>query len=162
MPQLKSLIFTAIFCLLLCTADIYALGPNELNLEKQETAFSLDVIVKPLDGVINGLGKSIDGTASGLGDFLGGTINGLGKSLGGTINGLGKSLDGTMKGLGESFDGTMIGLGNFLEDTGEIAEEIAKVAIVVGVVILYITAEANFYYPGYSHHYGYDHCYHRW
>jgi hypothetical protein len=144
MSQLKSIIFTALFCMLCCTTELYALGPGESNLEKKETTFSLDFIAKPLDGVINGLAESLDGT-----------INDLAKSLDGTINGIGESLDGTMKGLAESLDGTMTGLGYFLEDTCEVAGEVAKVAIVVGVVFLYITAEANFYY-----HYGHNHCYH--
>jgi hypothetical protein len=142
--QVKSIIFTALFCMLCCTTELYALGPGELNLEKQETPFSLDFIAKPLDGVVNGLAKSLDGT-----------INGLAKSLDGTIKGLTESFDGTMKGLAESLDGTMTGLGYFLEDTCEVAGEVAKVAVVVGVVFLYITAEANFYY-----NYGYHHCYH--
>ena len=52
MSQLKSIIFTALFVLLFCTTQLYALGSNELNLEKQETTFSLDVIVKSLDEAV--------------------------------------------------------------------------------------------------------------
>ena len=86
MSQLKSIIFTALFCLLFCTTELYALERNELNLEKQETTFSLDVIVKSLDGVIDGLGESLDGT-----------LNGIGKSLDGAMNGLGELLEETVE-----------------------------------------------------------------
>lgn len=156
MSQLKSIIFTALFCLSFCTAQLYAVTPNESNPQKHKKAFSLGVIVKSLDGTVNGIGKSI-----------GGTIDGLGKSLGGTVNGIGKSLDGTMNGIG-----------SFLEETGEVAAEVAQLAIVVGVALFYIIAEAdchyyNYDYPNgyreYNHqgyypynYYGYDQCYHGW
>ena len=129
MPR-KCIIFIALFCLLIYTTELYAQEPKQSNLEKQEAAFSLDFIVKGVDGAINGLGKSLEGV-----------VNGLGESLDGTVNDLGKTLDETLNGLGD-----------LLEGIGEVAEEVAKVAIVVGVVFLYITVDGNFYYYGCGYH----------
>lgn len=150
MSQSKSIIFTGLFCLLFCATELHALGPNKSNPEKQKAAFSLNVIVKSLDGTMSGLGKSLDGT-----------MTGLGKALDGTMNGLGKSLDGTMNGLGKSLDGTMNGLGEFLDGAGEFAEQFAEVALVAGVIYLYIIADVGYYHYGSGHHHGYGHHYHR-
>ena len=140
MSQSKSVIFTALFCLLFCTTEIYALEPDELSLEKQETAFSLDGIVKSLDKVVNGFGKSLDGT----------------------VNGLGESLDGAMNGIGKTLDEILVGLGYFLDDTGEVVEEAAEIAVVAGVVFLYLIAETHCYHYGYGHHSGHNHYHRPW
>lgn len=161
MSQSKSIIFTGLFCLLFCATELHALGPNKSNPEKQKAAFSLNGIVKSLDGTINGIGKSLDGAMNGFGKSLDGTMNGIGKSLDGTMNGLGKSLDGVMNGLGKSLDGTMNGLGEFLDGAGEFAEEFAEVALVAGVIYLYIIADVGYYHYGSGHHHGYGHHYHR-
>lgn len=81
MFKLKSIIFTALLCLLFCTTELSALGSNELNSEKQETSFSLDGIVQSLGETVNGLGKALNETVNGLGKSLGETMNGLGDFL---------------------------------------------------------------------------------
>lgn len=139
MSKLKIIKFTAIFYMLFCTAELYALETNELKLEKQKTTFSLDVIMKPLGGAVNGLGKSLDET-----------VNGIGKSIGGTVNGLGKSIDATVNDVGD-----------FLEETVEVAEDVAEVAIVTAAVFLYMIAETDYYYD-HGHYSGHNHGYHRW
>ncbi len=133
MSQWKSIIFTALFCLLFCTTELYALDSNELNPEKQKKTFSLGGIVKSLGGTVNGIGKSV-----------GGTVNGLEKSLGGVVGGLGKSLDGTANGIGKTIGGTFESVGDFLEENGE-------VFVVAGITVLFIIAETNYHH---GHHYG--------
>ena len=122
MPLLRSIVFTSLFCLLFCTPELYALGSNELKVEKQTTIFSLD-----------GLGKSLNGT-----------VKALGKRLDGTVNGIGKSLNGTVKGAGEALGGTVDGLGEFLEENGE-------AIIAVGLVALFVIADCYCYDNGHYH-----------
>ncbi len=143
MPLLKNVVLATLFCLLFCTTELHALGSKELNLEEQKTTFSLDGLMKSLDGTVSDLGKS-----------LGGTVNGLGKSLDGTVNNLGGFLGGTVNGFGEFLGETINGFGVFLEENGE-------AVIVVGVLFLYMIAENDCYYYGHGHHHGYDHFYHR-
>ncbi len=129
MSKSNSAIFTALFCLLFCTTEIYALEPDELSLGKQETTFSLDGIVKSLDEVVKGMGKS---------------------------------LDGAMNGIGKTLDETLVGLGYLLDDTGEVVGEVAEIAVVVGVVFLYVMAETHCYHYGYGHHSGHNHYHRPW
>jgi hypothetical protein len=77
----KSIVFTALFCLLFCTPELYALGSNELKLEKQKTIFSLEGLGQSLSGTVNGIGKSLNGTVMGIGQSLGGTMDGIGEFL---------------------------------------------------------------------------------
>jgi hypothetical protein len=150
MSQSKSIVLASLFCLFFCTTQLYALEPDRSNLKKQEAAFSLDGIFKSLDGAVNGLGNALDETINGLGNALDGSVSGLGYFIGGAANGLGTSLD-------EAW----MGLGDLLEDTGEAIGEVAEVALVVGLVFLYVTAEANCYQYDYGHHNGHNHSYHR-
>ena len=126
--SLKSVIFTALFCLLLCTTELYALDSNKLNPEKQMENLSIDGIAKSLFGVASDIGES----------------------LGGVIDGAGQSLDGTVNGIGESLGGVASGVGQFFEDNGE-------AIVVAGAVFLYIIAEVCYYHHGYGHHYYYYH-----
>ena len=59
MSQWKSIIFAALFCLLLCTTELYALDSNKLNPEKQMENLSIDGIVKSLFGVVGKLHYAI-------------------------------------------------------------------------------------------------------
>jgi len=98
---------------------------------------------------------------SAIGAFsLDNTLNGIAKSLGGTVDGIGKFLGETGEGIGKSLEGTVNGLGKFLDDTGEgvleVVEATADVAIVVGVVYLYMIAGSH-HYGGHHHHHGYSH-----
>ncbi len=98
---------------------------------------------------------------SAIGAFsLDNTLNGIAKSLGGTMNDIGKFLDDTGKGIGKSLEGTVNGLGKFLDDTGEgvleVVEATAEVAVVVGVVYLYMLAGSH-HYGGHHHYHGYSH-----
>ena len=143
MSLLRSIILTSLFCLLFCSTELYALGSNELKLEKQKTTISLDSIGKSLNGTVKGVGESFDGT-----------VKGIGKSLGGTVKGVGKSIDGTAKGIGESLGGTVDGIGVFLEENGE-------AIIAVGLVALFVIADCYCYDNGHYYHHGYNHDYHR-
>ena len=87
---------------------------------------------------------------SAIGAFsLNNTLNGIAKSLGGTVDGIGKFLEGTVNGLGKFLDDTGEGVLEFVEGT-------ADVAIVVGVVYLYMIAGSH-HYEGHYHHHGYHH-----
>ena len=143
MSLLRSIILTSLFCLLFCSTELYALGSNELKLEKQKTTLSLDSIGKSLNGTVKGVGESFDGT-----------VKGIGKSLGGTAKGVGKSIDGTAKDIGESLGGTVDGIGVFLEENGE-------AIIAVGLVALFVIADCYCYDNGHYYHDGYNHDYHR-
>ena len=81
-------------------------------------------------------------------------------SLGNTLNGIAKSFGGTVDGIGKSLEGTVNGLGKFLDDTGKVVSEVveatADVAVVVGVVYLYMLAGSH-HYGGHHHHHGYSH-----
>ena len=146
MCQLKRIVVVGVFCLLLCSIEVYAVAPDEANSQKQDAGFSLDAIFKSLDGAINGLGNALGDTADGLGRGLDGAVNGLGNALGDTADGLGNAVNG----LGRSLDETVCGLGNFLEDTGEFVGEVAEVAAVVGILYLFIAADVHYYHHG--HH----------
>ena len=143
MSQPKSIIFTALFCLLFFATDIYALEPDKLNSEQQETTFSIDGIFITLDNVVNGLTNSLDAT----------------------VNGLGESLDGTVNGLGVALDEAWMGLGDLLEDTAEVLGEVAEVAAVTGILLLCVMSEAEhqydggYYYDNYRYNFRYDHHY---
>ena len=143
MSLLRSIILTSLFCLLFCSTELYALGSNELKLEKQKTTLSLDSIGKSLNGTVKGVGESFDGT-----------VKGIGKSLGGTVKGVGKSIDGTAKGIGESLGGTVDGIGVFLEENGE-------AITAVGLVALFVIADGYCYDNGHYYHHGYNQDYHR-
>ena len=143
MSLLRSIILTSLFCLLFCSTELYALGSNELKLEKQKTTLSLDSIGKSLNGTVKGVGESFDGT-----------VKGIGKSLNGTAKGIGEFLDGTVKGVGESLGGTVDGIGVFLEENGE-------AIIAVGLVALFVIADCYCYDNGHYYHHGYNHDYHR-
>ena len=113
-------------------------------------------LMRFLGGTVNGLVRSVEGTANGLGRSVGGTVGGLVRSVEGTANGLGRSVGGTVDGFGRSLEGTVDGLGQFLDDSGEVALEVAEgaaaVAIVAGVLFLYVMAESHCYHGhGYYH-----------
>lgn len=132
MSQSKSIIFTALFCLLFCTTELYALEPDKLNSEKQDATFSLDGIFKSLDGAVNGLG-----------DFIGETANGLGNAL-----------DETWVGLGDLLEGT----GEVLEEVVEVAA-VAGVLLLAVMAESEHQYEGGYYYDDYKHDYGYRHDY---
>jgi hypothetical protein len=148
MSLLKSILFISLFCLLLCSTELYALGSDELKSEKQEATLSL-----------NGIGKALDGTVKALGKSLNGTVDGIGKSVNGTVKDIGKSLNGTVKGIGESIDETLYGFGEFLEENGE-------GILIAGATIFYFIAESYCYDSGYGYGYdnrqGYNHNCNRW
>ena len=116
----------------------------------------LNTVGKSLGGTVNGLMRSLGGTVNGLARSVEGTANGLGQSVKGTVHGLGKSVKGTVHGLGRSLKGTVDGLGQFLDDSGEVALEVAEgaadVAIVAGVLFLYLMVESQFHYHNWGHH----------
>lgn len=157
MSHSKSIIFTALFCLLFCTTELYAIEPDKSSLEKQETTFSLNSIFKSIGGAVNGMGNALDDT-----------VNGLGNALDGSVSGLGDFIDETTNGLGNALDETWVGLGDLFEGTGEVLEEVVEVAAVAGILLLYVMSEAErqydggssgYYYDNYRHDYGYRHNY---
>jgi len=81
MSLLKNILFTSLFCLLFCSTELYALGSNDLKLEKLKTTLSLDSLGKSLDGTVKGIGKSFDGTVKGIEKSLNGTVYGIGEFL---------------------------------------------------------------------------------
>ena len=132
MSQSKSIIFTALFCLLFFATDIYALEPDKLNSEQQETTFSLDGIFMTLDNVVNGLGKS----------------------LAGTVNGLGIALDEAWMDLGDLLEDTA-------EVLGEVAEVAAVTGILLLCVMAEAEHQydGGYYYDNYRYNFRYDHHY---
>ena len=132
MSQPKSIIYTAIFCLLFFATDIYALEPDKLNSEQQETTFSLDGIFMTLDNVVNGLGKS----------------------LAGTVNGLGIALDEAWMDLGDLLEDTA-------EVLGEVAEVAAVTGILLLCVMSEAEHQydGGYYYDNYRYNFRYDHHY---
>ena len=150
MSKQKSILFTALLCLLFCATELYALDSNESKPEKQNKSLLGD-IYKSLDGTVNGLSKSLSGTVDSLGKSLSGTVDSLCKSLDGTVKGLSKSLGGTVDSLGESLGGTLEDIGDFVAENGE-------GILVAGVVLAAMIVEADYYHHGY--HRGYHHHYH--
>ncbi len=111
----------------------------------------------PSRNTLGAVGESLGGTVNGLVRSLAGTVNGLVRSVEGTANSLGQSVEGTVHGLGRSLERTVDGLGQFLDDSGEVALEVveasANVAVVAGVLFLYVMAESHYYHGcGYYHH----------
>ena len=135
MRRLKSILLTAVFCLLFNVTEASAIGSEADQLS--------------LDNALKGITGLLDGTAKGLG-----------QSLDGTVNGLGKAIDGTMNGIGQAIDETAIGLGEFYEDVGvfvsDAAEVAGEVAVVTGVLFLYAMADC------YGHTYWFHHHGHHW
>ncbi len=105
---------------------------------------------------LDAVGDSLGGTVNGLMRFLGGAVNGVGKAVGGTVGGVAKAVGGTVDGVGKSVGGTVDGLGQFLGDTGEVVLEVAEVtadiAVVAGVLFLYMMADSHCYYGHGYHH----------
>jgi hypothetical protein len=113
---------------------------------------AIDAVAESLGGTASGLMRFLGGAVNGLVRSVEGTANGLGRSVGGTVNGLGRSVEGTVDGLGRSLKGTVDGLGRFLDDSGEVVLEVAEVAVVVGVLFLYVMAESHCYHGHGYHH----------
>ena len=107
-------------------------------------------LMRFLGGTVNGVVRTVEGTVHGVGKAVGGTVDGVGKAVGGTVNGVGKAVGGTVNGVGKSVGGTVDGLGQFLDDSGEV---VLEVAVVAGVLFLYMMAESHCYHGhGYHHH----------
>ena len=129
------------------SGDVLALGPKDKSTKVENTS-------------IENINPEKQKTSA-IGAFsLDNTLNGIAKSLGGTVDGIGKFLDEIGEGIGKSLEGTVNGLGKFLDDTGkgvlEVVEATADVAIVAGVVYLYMIAGSH-HYEGHHHHHGYSH-----
>ena len=117
---------------------------------------TLGAVAESVGGTANGLMRFLGGTVNGLVRSVEGTANGLGKSVEGTIHGVGRSVEGTVHGLGRSLKGTANGLGQFLDNSGEVALEVAEgaaaVAVIAGVVFLFMMAGSHHYHGHGYHH----------
>ncbi len=128
---------------------------NTLDAVAKSLGGTANGLMRFLGGTVNGLVRSVQGTANGLGQSVKGTVHGLGRSVEGTVHGVAKSVEGTVHGVGKSVEGTVDGLGRFLDNSGEVALEVvegaAAVAVVAGVLFLYMMAESH-YYHGHGYH----------
>lgn len=129
------------------SGDILTLGQKEKSTKLENTSIEKSNQKKQKASAVGAV--SLDNT-----------LNGIAKSLGGTVDGLGKFLDDAGEGIGKSLEGTVNGLGKFLDDTGEVVLEVVEatsdIAIVAGVVYLYMIAGSH-HYEGHHHHHGYNH-----
>lgn len=179
MSRLRSSLLASVLCPLFCTGQLFALAydvsdrPAKACSSENKTVeiTSTEPHQKAIDGAVaqtppeasnpsrntlDTVAESLGGTVNGLMRFLGGTVNGLVRSVEGTAHGLGRSVEGTVHGFGRSLDRTGDGLGRFLDDSGEVALEVvegtAAVAVVAGVVFLFMMAESHHYHGHGYHH----------